>query len=155
MDMFLKIDGIQGESISKAHPNEIDVLSFSWGESNSSSAASGGGTGAGKVEMQDFHFVMPVTRASPKLFLKCADGTTIPSAVLTVARVSPKTGTIDEFLKWTFSDVQITSYQEGGSDADLAPLDQVSFNFNKIEVSYDGAGGVTEAGWDVMKNEKI
>ena len=68
-DAFLKIDGIDGESKDERHPNEIEVLSFSWGESNSGSAATGGGAGAGKVAMQDFHFTMKLNKASPQLFL--------------------------------------------------------------------------------------
>lgn len=155
MDMFLKIDGIEGESTTKGHDHEIDVLSFSWGESNSSSAGSGGGGGAGKVEMQDFHFVMAVNRASPQLFLHCASGEAIEEAVLTVRGVVDPKGATNDFLKWTFSDVQITSYQEGGSEADIRPLDQVSFNFSKIEVEYEGAGGLYKAGWDLKTNSKV
>jgi len=30
-DAFLKIDGIDGESQDKTHPNEIEIDSFSWG----------------------------------------------------------------------------------------------------------------------------
>jgi len=90
-----------------------------------------------------------------KLFLKCADGTSIPSAVLSITRQDQKTGASIDYLKWTFSEVRITSYQEGGSEADARPLDQVSFNFRKIEVSYDGAGGNTKAGWDLKNNEAI
>src|SRR5262249_52526808 len=32
VDYFLKIDGIQGESVDKAHKGEIQLESFSWGE---------------------------------------------------------------------------------------------------------------------------
>ncbi|MPZ51099.1 MAG: hypothetical protein GEU75_17675 [Dehalococcoidia bacterium] len=30
-DYFLKVDGIEGESVDDKHPNEIDVLSWNWG----------------------------------------------------------------------------------------------------------------------------
>ena len=32
-DYFLKLDGIPGESVDAKHKGEIDVLSWSWGES--------------------------------------------------------------------------------------------------------------------------
>ena len=32
VDYFLKIDGIQGESRDDRHKDEIDIESFSWGE---------------------------------------------------------------------------------------------------------------------------
>ena len=33
VDMFLKIDGIPGESTDDRHKDEIDILSYAWGES--------------------------------------------------------------------------------------------------------------------------
>ena len=67
-DFFLKIDGIEGESTDGKHKGEIDLLSWSWGETQSGAHAAGGGGGAGKVSMQDFHFTMTVNKATPKLF---------------------------------------------------------------------------------------
>src|ERR1039457_6000565 len=58
VDYFLKIDGIEGEAQDKTHKNEIQLESFSWGETNVGSMGAGGGGGSGKVAMQDFHFVM-------------------------------------------------------------------------------------------------
>jgi type VI secretion system secreted protein Hcp len=53
-DMFLKIDGIEGESPDDKHKNEIQLLSFSWGATQPGSAAHGGGGGVGKVQIHDF-----------------------------------------------------------------------------------------------------
>ena len=53
-------------------PSEIELESWSWGETNSGTSQAGGGSGTGKVTMQDFHFVMKVNKASPKLILGCA-----------------------------------------------------------------------------------
>ena len=83
VDYFLKIDGIDGESADQKHRKEIDIESWSWGEDRSGPTAAGGGGGAGKVPMQDFHFVMKVNKASPKLLLACATGEHIKKAILT------------------------------------------------------------------------
>src|SRR5258705_12211184 len=83
VDYFLKIDGIKGESQDSKHGGEIEIQSFSWGATQSGSFAQGGGGGAGKVNMQDFHFTGFHGVASPKLMLACATGEHIPSAVLT------------------------------------------------------------------------
>ena len=48
-DYFLKIDGIKGESLDDKHKDEIDVLSFSWGVSQTGTLAYGGGGGEGKA----------------------------------------------------------------------------------------------------------
>ena len=49
VDYFLKLDGIQGESVDEKHKDEIQIMSFSWGGSQTSSVAGTGGSGAGKV----------------------------------------------------------------------------------------------------------
>src|SRR5438445_5669721 len=85
-DYFLKIDGIDGESQDHKHKGEIHLESWSWGESNGGSAAHSGGAGAGKVNMQDFHFVMQINKASPKLAIACATGEHLKKAVLTCRR---------------------------------------------------------------------
>jgi type VI secretion system secreted protein Hcp len=121
VDYFLKIDGIQGESQDKTHKNEIEIESFSWGENNSGTAAKGGGMGAGRVAMQDFHFVMGVNKASPKLMLACATGEHIKNAILVCRKAGKEQ---QEYLKITFSDLLISSFQTGG--ASVMPVDQIA-----------------------------
>ena len=60
VDYFLKIEGIDGESADAKHKGDIQLESFSWGETNSGSHSSGGGGGAGKVSMQDFSFTVHI-----------------------------------------------------------------------------------------------
>src|SRR6476646_843319 len=83
VDYFLMIDGIDVESHDSKHKGEIDRESWSWSQHQAGTMASGGGGGAGKVAMQDFHFVMKVNKASPKLMLACASGEHIKKATLT------------------------------------------------------------------------
>jgi len=159
VDYFLKIDGIEGESQDDKHKNEIDVESWSWGETNGGDAAHRGGMGAGKVSMQDFHFTMRVNKASPKLMEACATGEHIKKAILT-CRKAGKQG--QEYLKVTLSDLIISSYQTGGSNGDsVVPIDQISMNFSKIENEYkeqkaDGTlGGTVRSGYDLKANKKV
>ena len=132
VDYFLKIDGIQGESRDDRHKDEIDIESFSWGETQSGTFAVGGGGGAGKVSMQDFHFTMPVNKASPALFLACAQGDHIKNAILTCRKAGKDQ---QEFMKVTMNDVLVSSFQIGGAEG-VVPTDQISLNFAKIEVEY-------------------
>ena len=159
VDYFLKIDGIPGESADSKHKGEIDVESWSWGESQGGTMAFGGGGGAGKVSMQDFHFVMKVNKATPKLLLACATGEHIKKAELTCRKAGKEQ---QEFMKYTFSDVLISSYQTGGSaSGSVIPNDQISFNYAKIEVEYkeqkaDGSlGGPIKVGYDLKANKKV
>jgi type VI secretion system secreted protein Hcp len=153
VDYFIKIDGIDGESTDSKHKNEIEILSFSWGASQTGSSSSGGG-GAGKVSMQDFHFTTHVNKSSPQLFLSCAKGEHIKKATFTVRKAGEKPV---EFIKIEFQDILISSYQTAGNTSE-APSDQVSFNFAKIEFNYapqkpDGSfGPVISAEWDLKTN---
>ncbi|MCC6131760.1 MAG: type VI secretion system tube protein Hcp, partial [Acidobacteria bacterium] len=49
VDYFLKIEGVPGESQDEQHKDWIDMMSWSWGESQSGTMSFGGGGGAGKV----------------------------------------------------------------------------------------------------------
>jgi type VI secretion system secreted protein Hcp len=141
------------------HKGDIDLESWSWGETNTGTTHGGGGGGAGKVQMQDFHFVMRVNKASPKLMLACASGQHFKSALLTCRKAGKDQ---QEFLRFTFSDILVSSFQTGGTEAaDILPLDQVALNFSKIQVEYkeqkaDGTlGAATKTGWDLKANKQI
>ena len=134
VDYFLKIDGIEGEAQDKTHKNEIQLESWSFGETNAGTAGTGLGMGAGKVSMGDFHFVMRSHKESPKLFLACADGEHIKKATLTCRKAGKDQ---QEYLKWSFSDLLVSSYQTGGSaSSDVVPLDQISINFTEAQIDY-------------------
>ena len=156
VDYFLKIDGIPGESQDSKHKDEIQLESWSWGETNGGSFGHDGGGGAGKVAMNDFHFVMKVNKASPKLFIACATGDHIGKAVLTCRKAGKDQ---QEYLKVTFADLLVSSYQTGGSQGEVIPLDQIALNFAKIEFEYKtqdakgGLGGSIKHGYD-LKTQK-
>jgi type VI secretion system secreted protein Hcp len=157
-DAFLKIDGIDGESSDKTHKGEIEIDSFSWGNANAGSIGSGGGGGAGKVSFQDFHFSMPISKASPLLMKACATGQHFPTATLTCRKAG---GSQVEFLKIKLADILVSSFQNGGlgqgSDIkqDELPLDQLSLNFVKIDFLYtvDKTGETTQAAFDLRENK--
>ena len=157
VDYFLKVEGAEGESADSKHKGEIDVLSWSWGASQSGTMQYGGGGGAGKVQMQDFTFTMRMNKATPKLVLKCANGEHIKSAVMTARKAGKDQ---QEYLKLTFTDILVSSYQTGGSgDGDVVPIDSISLNFAKIEFEYkeqkaDGTlGGPIKTHWDLKANK--
>ncbi len=155
VDYFLKIDGIDGESEDAKHKGEIHLESWSWGESQTGSSSQDLGLGSGKVNMQDFHFTMKTNKASPKLFIACANGEHIKKAVLTCRKAGK---TQQEFLFFTFTDLLISSYQIGGNANDVIPMEQISFNFTKVVMEYkpqkqDGTldAGIKK-GWNLKTN---
>jgi type VI secretion system secreted protein Hcp len=155
--MFLKIDGIDGESQDASHANEIDVLSFSFGVTQTISDPSGGGGGAGKATFADISFSKRLDKASPKLYEACASGKHIAQAILTLRRDGEK-GV--EYYKVTLSDVLVSSISTGGSAGDAVPTETLSLNYTRIEWEYtpqkdDGStGGSVKSGWDLSTNTK-
>jgi type VI secretion system secreted protein Hcp len=158
IDYFLKLDGISGESKDSKHKGEIEVLSFSFGETQSGGSGTGGGGGAGKVQMSDFSFTARMSKASPQLFLHCAQGKHIKQAFLTARKAG---GSQQEYLKIKLNDVLVSSYALGGSEAEVEPHDVFSLKFVKISYDYapqkaDGSlDAPIHAGWDLTKNVKI
>jgi type VI secretion system secreted protein Hcp len=158
-DYFLKIEGVDGESTDAKHKGEIELLAYSWGESQAGTHAYGGGGGAGKVSMQDFNFTMRVNKSSPKLMLACATGDHLKTAKLTIRKAG---GDQQEYMTVTFSDVLVSSYQTSGvGDGDSIPNESISLNFAKVEFEYkpqkaDGTlDSPVKTGYDLKTNQKI
>jgi type VI secretion system secreted protein Hcp len=154
---FLKLGGIDGESTDARHRNEIELASFGWGATNAGSASPGGGSGSGKVALQDFHFTTRVSAASPKLFVSCASGKHIKSAVITARKSGNRQ--LESFLRIELDDVIVSSYHSGAKDAE-EPVDSVDLGYSKIVIDYaprnpDGSiGTIVTGGWDAKLNRE-
>lgn len=158
VDMFLKCDGLVGESKDHAHEGEMDVLAWSWGASNSGTMHTGGGGGAGKANVQDLSVTKYVDNASTDLLLACCNGKHYPEMILTVRKAGEKPL---EYIKMTMKKCLITSVSTGGSGGEDRLTENVSINFATVETEYteqkeDGTGGSPKRfGWDITKNEKL
>jgi type VI secretion system secreted protein Hcp len=157
VDMFMKVGQIKGESKDKVHKDEFDVLSWSWGMSNSGSAQQGSGMGAGKVNVQDLTFTKYIDKGSPDLMLVCCNGKHIDKAVLTVRKAGEQPL---EYLLITMEDLIITSVTPGGSTGADRITEDVTLNFAKVKVQYKeqtstgAVGAQPEMGWDIAANAK-
>ncbi len=157
-DIFLKINGIEGESQDVAHKNEIEVLSFSWKVLQESTMHAGSGGGAGKATVEDLEFEHYIDRSSPNLMKYCLTGKHVQEATLTVRKAG---GNPLEYLKLTFSDVIVTSVQPYGANSDdLRVRERVRLSFSKIKQEYavqnaqGGSGGAVTAAYDIKGNKE-
>lgn len=156
-DMFLKLDGVTGESTDTTHAGEIEIYSFSWGVSNAANVTSGttGAGAAGRASFSDFSISKRVDNASSTLMKYLVQGHHFPTAKLTVRKPG---GTAVEFYTIDFTEVYTTSYQISGSDGGGDPMESVSFAFTSIKPAYTqqsdtgSTGTVTEFGWSVKTN---
>ena len=155
VDMFLKLGDVKGESKDKAHKEEIDVLAWSWGASNSGSFHMGGGGGAGKVNVQDLSFTKFIDLASTELFLATCNGKHFPEATLVVRKAGE---TPLEYLTIVMNDVLITSYSTGGSGGEDRLTENVTLNFAKVKLTYKeqaAKGAQAKApsvSWNIQEN---
>lgn len=157
VDMFLKLDGIKGESKDHKHPDEIHIESFSWGLSQTGAHGVGGGGGAGKVNVHDISITKFLDKSSPELMLACCNGKHIPSGLVTVRKAGE---TPVEYLKIKLTDILISGIQHAGHGSDLL-TESLSLNFAKFNLEYqeqgaDGKakGGPVTIGWDIKANQK-
>jgi type VI secretion system secreted protein Hcp len=157
VDMFLKVDGVTGESMDDAHGEEIDVLAWSWGMSNSGTAHSGGGAGAGKVNVQDVTVTKYIDKSSTDLMLFCCNGKHIPECKLTVRKAGEEAL---EYLVITMNECMITSIGTGGSGGEDRLTEHIAINFGEVNVEYkpqtkEGSGGpACTMGWKIAANVK-
>ena len=156
VDMFLKLDGIKGESGDHKHKDESHIESFSWGMSQGGGHATGGGGGTGKVHVHDISITKFVDKSTPALMLACCGGKHIPNGLITVRKAGEKPV---EYLKIKLVDILISGVQEAGHGSDLL-TENVTLNFAKFHLEYteqapDGTGKPGgEMGWDVKANIK-
>jgi type VI secretion system secreted protein Hcp len=157
VDMFVKIDGIKGESADDKHKDEIDVLSWSWGASQAGTMHDTGGGGAGKANFQDLSFTKWVDVSSPKLLKAVSTGEHIKEVVLVVRKAGGKLPL--EYLKIIMKECLISSVSTGGSGGEDRLTENVTINFGEYRYEYtpqkvDGTpGGVMPFAFDIRSNK--
>jgi type VI secretion system secreted protein Hcp len=126
-DIFLKLDGIAGESTDDQHKGEIDVESFAFSAKRTT----------GRVTLSPLRVLKVFDASSPKLMQDAASGHHIKSGVLTFRRSGDPDGV--EFLTYKLSDVVVSSYEQGGANPDKRTLgsleDEVGLSPAKVQVT--------------------
>ena len=130
-DIFAKLGDIKGESLDDKHKDEIEILSWSWGITNSGTT-SGAGGGAGKASFHDLSFTHKIDRASPVLMQACATGVHLKEATITHRKAGKGQ---QEFLIFKMRDLIVTGVTTD-DDTESGQLETVSLAFAKVDVEY-------------------
>jgi type VI secretion system secreted protein Hcp len=155
-DQFAKLGDIKGESLDSKHRDEIELLSWSWGVSQTGSLSQGGGGGAGKASFHDFNFTHHIDKASPVLMKACATGEHIKEATITVRKAGKGQ---QEFLIIKMNDIIVTAVAPGGSGDGGANAESVALRFAKVDLEYKSqkADGSLDVGihfkYDIKANK--
>ncbi len=132
-DIFAKIGDIKGESQDDKHKGEVEILSWSWGVTQSGTMAHGGGGGEGKANFNDFNFTHHIDKASPVLLKACATGEHIKEATITVRKAGKGQ---QEFLIIKMADIIITGVAPSGAGDGAATAEHVALQFAKVDLEY-------------------
>ncbi len=154
--IFLRIDGVEGGSLDKAHKNEIEVLDWSWGMRQPEVAAFGHGAGASqRVGVDGIQVTKAVDVASPLLVLACCTGRHLSEATLVMEAPVEKASPI---LTLRVLDVVVASVALEGASAGPHPIERVTLRFGAFELGFtprnpDGSiGPAVKASWDLHRN---
>jgi type VI secretion system secreted protein Hcp len=145
VDIFLQIDGIQGESADAKFKGASEVLAWSWGEVSSANGKKGC--------IEDMHITKVVDKASPALITNASTGAPASKAVLSMRKAGDSQGT---FLIITMNGVRVSSYQISGSSGAGAPFESLSLSFETMSGEYRAQkpDGSLDAGipWNIGPN---
>lgn len=129
--MFLDLDGVDGDVTEAAHAGQMKVLKFKWSESNEASYTGDGRRDLVGVEMRDLEITKRVDRASPELAVACAKGDVFDTAVLSLSRASG--GQQEVYMSITLKDVAISSVSYASGQGEDIPAETITMNFLEVE----------------------
>jgi type VI secretion system Hcp family effector len=152
---FVLAQGSGEEEITGEHATSDaadEMVSFDDGATWIAVQGYGWGLEQGVGLTESLRLALSASKATPALMLACANGHHIPKVIVTLNRTID--GRREEYLRVTFTDLLVSSYQTGASGGgDIVPTDQVSFNYSKIEFQYieqkaDGGRQLHETNYD-------
>jgi type VI secretion system secreted protein Hcp len=156
-DMFLKLTNIKGEALDAKHKDEIEVLSWSFGASQTGSAHGGTGSGTGKVAIQDMTVTHYVDSSSTDLLKHLTNGKHINEGMLTVRKAG---GDHLEYFKFKMEQVMVTHISNGGGAGQDRVTENITLNFRKFTQIYtpQDASGVAKPSsnftWDIAAHSE-
>lgn len=133
VNAYLIIDGVEGPSTSKT--GAIDILSFSWGVSQTSvygAGASGKEAKAGRADFSNLTIMKVLDKTTPMLFDHCATGNILKQVHILYDK--PVGDKQDDYFRIWLKDALITSVQLSGSNEN--PTESVSFAYQGVEIAY-------------------
>ena len=130
VDVFLKIEGIPGEST--AHKDQIEVLSWSWGMAQQFGPSTGMRAAKGTGCITELNLMKLVDKATPKLMGALVSGTMLKNAKLSLHKAGGDKPL--EFLTIEMETVFVSSLQESGSSE--SPTESLALRFAKATVTH-------------------
>jgi type VI secretion system secreted protein Hcp len=142
--LYLKLDGIAGESTAKDHKDAIALNTFAAGAEKPVVTGSSSGAGAGKVQVQTFEFIKSIDKTSPILFRDLSTGHVFQKAEIDV--VSGGTKQPVQVGTYKLTDVVIKNISDKGK------TEQVTGVFKSMESTIGSGQDKVSTGWNKVSN---
>ena len=157
VDMFMRVEGANGESKDSNHKDWTDIKSFAWGATQPGNMVSGGGGGVGKASFNDLQVIARIDKAAPSVMKNCASGKHLSKVEVSLCKAG---GSQIEYTRVTLEEVLVTSVQYTAEQSGDAVLVQFAFQAAKVKQQYweqtdkGGKGAETVLAWNIKENRE-
>lgn len=126
---------IKGASSHSKHKDEVPIIAWSWGCSNTGNLHTGAGYAAGgKANVQDISITKYIDSCSNALLNACCTGARVDNAILYVTNA---TGEQTDFMSIELSEgVMVTSVSTGGSGGEERLTENITLHFGKFKYQF-------------------
>jgi type VI secretion system secreted protein Hcp len=158
-EMFLKLDGVDGESLDQVHTKEIEITSWHWVTVNHVRWDMNQGGQSTKVDVNEIRIDKICDKASVVLYQNCVTGKHITGAKITCRKNDGDQKV--EYLIVELKDVMVSKVEWTGDGNNQSLNETVELSFAEFKLNYniqqnqgDAAGGATTFGFHIQKQLK-
>jgi type VI secretion system secreted protein Hcp len=158
-EMFLKLDGVKGESLDEKHGEEIEINKWDWTTINHVHWDLNQGGQSTKVDVNAINVEKICDKASVVLYQCCVTGKHIPTARITCRK---NDGDLKvEYLVVDLKDIMVSKVAWSGDGGEQKLTETVELSFAEFKLNYQiqadagaGAPGATSFGFNIQKQQK-
>lgn len=153
VDVFMKIDGISGESSDLQFKDWIEVLSLNWEVANTDASM----TGKHSLKSSQFGIIKVVDKATPQILKAMINNEHIKEIQLALCRAGKERF---KYLGYVFHGCVITmaTLQMANNSGESLPTEDIQFRFASVEITYfqqkrdtGGSAGQISVSWKVSE----
>lgn len=133
-EMFLKLEGIEGESLDSVHGGEIEIKSWGWSTDNKVKWDMNQGGQSTKVTVNDIVLKKICDKASVTLYQNCVTGKHIKSGTITCRKNDGDQKV--EYLVVKLTDIMVANVTWTGEGEAQALEESVNLSFADFRLDY-------------------
>ena len=161
LQIYMKMDGVLGDSKSYQHKGWADVLSWNWGMTSNRRMAND--IDGDKTSLNELSIIKSIGVDSASIRLLYAQGKTIPSVELSIIPSVGKREVQTKYVYIKMEDVLIKSIVTGGGIDDSCFKEHITLLYNRVRFEYSLDAVSSDAtpdntvkdfdfGWNVPEN---